>query len=90
VRHLRRDDGLLVSTPKNTKDMERAQAAFHKKEIRAREGVSATADYKAAAHAEREKTARLRKLREAKEAADRAAAAVEAAKPKPAGKKKRT
>jgi hypothetical protein len=32
----------------------------------------------------------LRKLREAKEAADRAAAAVEAAKPKPAGKKKRT
>jgi uncharacterized protein YaiL (DUF2058 family) len=90
VRHLRRDDGLLVSTPKNTKDMERAQAAFHKKEIQAREGASATADYKAAAHAEREKTARLRKLREAKEAADRAAAAVEAAKPKPAGKKKRT
>ena len=78
-----------MSTPKSTKDMERAQAAFHKKEIQAREGASATADYKAAANAEREKTARLRKLRLAKEAADEAAAAIEAAKPKPAGKKKR-
>ena len=46
-------------------------------------------DYEAARGAEREKTARLRKLRLAKEAADEAAAAIEAAKPKPAGKKKR-
>ena len=89
MRHLRVNDGLLVS--KSTRDMERAQAAFHKKEIRAREGVSATADYKAAAQSERDKTARLKKLREAKEAADKAAAAEQAAaeKPKAAGKKKR-
>ena len=78
-----------MSTPKSTKDMERAQAAFHKKEIQAREGASATADYKATANAEREKTARLRKLREAKEAADKHAAASEAAEGKVAGKKKR-
>jgi hypothetical protein len=31
--------------------MERAQAAFHKKEIQAREGASATAEYKAAGQA---------------------------------------
>ena len=47
------------------------------------------ADYEAAHVATREKTARLKKLREAKEAADQAAAAIEAAKPKAAGKKKR-
>ena len=46
------------------------------------------ADYEAAQVATREKTARLKKLREAKEAADSEAAAVEAAeKPKAAGKK---
>ena len=55
--------------------MERAQAAFHKKEIQAREGASATAEYKAASQAERAKTERLRALRLAKEAADREAAA---------------
>jgi len=89
MRHVRVDDGVFVSTPRNIKDMERAQAAFTKKETQAREGAIATAEYHAAAQSERDKTARLRKLREAKEAADKAAAAVEAAKPKPAGKKKR-
>ena len=69
------DDGVFVSIPKSTKDMERAQAAFHKKEAQAREGASATAEYKAAANAERAKTERLRALRLAKEAADREAAA---------------
>ena len=87
---------------KSTKDMERAQAAFHKKEIQAREGASATAEYKAAGAAERAKTERLRALRLAKEAADREAALnappppppaakpkASAAKPKTAAKKKR-
>ena len=72
---MRVNDGMLVSTPKNTKDMERAQAAFHKKEAQAREGASAMAEYKAASNAERVKTERLRALRLAKEAAEREAAA---------------
>jgi hypothetical protein len=55
--------------------MERAQAAFHKKEAQAREGATAMAEYKAAGNAERAKTERLRALRLAKEAADREAAA---------------
>ena len=82
-----------MSAPKNhTREMERAQAAFHKKAAQAREGASATADYKAAHAAERAKTERLRALRLAKEAADRAAAEQAAAeKPKAAAaaKKKR-
>ena len=55
--------------------MERAQAAFHKKEAQAREGATAMAEYKAAGNAERAKTERLRALRLAKEAADLEAAA---------------
>jgi hypothetical protein len=43
------NDGVFVSSQKNVKDMERAQAAFHKKEIQAREGAVAMAEYKAAA-----------------------------------------
>ena len=73
VRYVRVNDGVFVS--KSTKDMERAQAAFHKKEIQAREGATAAAEYKAAGLAERAKTERLRALRLAKEAADREAAA---------------
>ena len=69
--------------------MERAQAAFHKKEVQAREGASATAEYKAAGQAERAKTERLRALRLAKEAADREAAAkAPPLAPKPAAKSK--
>ena len=67
-----------MNSQKSTKDMERAQAAFHKKEIQAREGASAMAEYKAAGNAERAKTERLRALRIAKEAADREAAAAAA------------
>lgn len=73
--------------------MERAQAAFHKKEIQAREGATATAEYKAAGQAERAKTERLRALRLAKEATEREAAdkapPPPAAKPKAAAKKKK-
>ena len=76
MRHVRKHDGVLVSTPKTTKEMERAQAAFHKKEAQAREGASAMAEYRAAGQAERAKTERLRALRLAKEAADREAAAA--------------
>ncbi len=90
MRHLREHNGLFVN--KSTKDMERAQAAFHKKEVQAREGATATAEYKAAALAERAKTERLRALRLAKEAADREATEntpPPAAKPKAAAKKKK-
>ena len=87
MRHLRIDDGVFVSSPKNTKDMERAQAAFHKKAAQAREGATATAEYKAAGAAMRAKTERLKALRLAKEEADRKAAA--AVPPKPAKAKKR-
>jgi hypothetical protein len=83
---VRVNDGLFVSTSKNTKDMERAQAAFHKKEAQAREGAVAMAEYKAAGAAERAKTERLRALRLAREEQERKAAA--AAPPKPAAKGK--
>lgn len=86
MRYLRVNNGVFVSSQKSTKDMERAQAAFHKKEIQAREGATAMAEYKAARDAERAKTERLRALRFAKEAADREAAAT--APPKPAAKGK--
>jgi hypothetical protein len=65
-------DGVFVS--KSPKDMERAQAAFHKKEMQQREGAVAMAEYNAANTAMRAKTERLRALRLAKEAADAEAA----------------
>jgi hypothetical protein len=53
---------------KNSKDvMDRAEATF-KKEERAREGAKAMRDYEAEGRAVREKTARLKLLRLAKEA----------------------
>jgi hypothetical protein len=101
MRHLRVSDGVLVSTPKAAKDMERAEAAFQRKEMQQRDGVKAMAEYKAAGEAERAKTEKLRALRLAKEAADRKAAEAKAAAPpkaakaaakvaKPAKAKKRT
>jgi hypothetical protein len=60
----------------NSKDAQaRAEASFKKKEIQLREGAKAMAEYQAAGRAEREKTTRLRLLREAKAAADAEAAA---------------
>jgi hypothetical protein len=66
-----------------------ADAKFKKKELQAREGQKATADYVAAGVAERKKTARLRALREAKEAdeAAKAAAGKRKTEGKPSGKK---
>lgn len=53
---------------------ERAEASFRKKEDRAREAVSAMKDYERQQGAVREKTARLKALRLAKEAADKQSA----------------
>jgi hypothetical protein len=56
---------------------ERAELKFRKKQIEAREASKAMADYQASLIAQREKTARLKALRQAKEAADAAARAPE-------------
>jgi hypothetical protein len=58
---------------------ERAELKFRKKEVEAREATKAMADYKAGLVAQREKTARLKALREAKEATDAASRAAQAA-----------
>jgi uncharacterized protein YhaN len=63
--------------------MDRAEASF-KKEERAREGAKAMRDYEAESRAVHEKTARLKALRLAKEAADKAA------EPKKAGRQPKT
>jgi hypothetical protein len=52
---------------------ERAEQKFRNKEIEARDASKAMAEYQAGLVAQREKTARLRALREAKEAAERSA-----------------
>ena len=72
-------------------DMERAQAAFHKKEIAKRDGQVATAEYHGALKAERDKAEKLRALRLAKEAADADAAKLKDAEParKPPAKAKK-
>jgi hypothetical protein len=62
--------------------MERAEASF-KKEERAREGAKAMREYEAESRAVYEKTARLKALRLAKEAAEEAA--EKPAQPKKAG-----
>jgi hypothetical protein len=77
-----------MMSSKSPKDMERAQAAFHKKEAQQREGAVAMAEYNAASTTMRAKTERLRALRLAKEEQDRVAAAA-APPPKPAGGKKK-
>jgi hypothetical protein len=60
----------------------RAEATFKRKEQQARDGAVAMKEYNAAGLATREKTARLRELRLAKEAADREAAKSAKAAPK--------
>jgi hypothetical protein len=68
---------------KNSKDvMDRAEASF-KKEERAREGAKAMRDYEAENRAVHEKTARLKALRLAKEAAE---GTVEPKEPKKGGR----
>ena len=55
---------------------QRANASFKRKELQAREGAIAMADYEAAGRAVEEKTARLRALRLAREELRRQAAAA--------------
>ena len=50
--------------------LDRAEGFFKKKEERSREGRKAAAEYEADRHAAREKTARLRSLRLARDAAN--------------------
>ena len=69
-----------MATP-SKEALERAEQKFRKKEIEARDASKAMAEYQASLIAQREKTARLRALREAKQAAD---AAAGAARPPPA------
>jgi hypothetical protein len=64
----------MLSKPTRQAQTE-AEAKFKRRQDQARDGVKATAEYEAAAVAMREKTARLRALRLAKEAADEKAAA---------------
>jgi hypothetical protein len=59
---------MLARDPKELQD--RAEASFKKKEDQVREGAKAMADYEAERRAVVEKTARLKALRLAKEAAD--------------------
>jgi hypothetical protein len=78
----RQEVTILATNPKEAQD--RAEASFKKKEHQAREASKAMAEYEAAGRAQRDKTARLKLLREAKEAADaEAAAQVAQAKSKP-------
>jgi hypothetical protein len=66
-----RKEAILANNSKEARD--RAEASFKKQEQRAREGAKAVADYEAEGRAMREKTARLKSLRMAKEAAEKAA-----------------
>jgi hypothetical protein len=54
----------------------RAEASFKKKELQARAGAKAVADYEAAGRAVEKKTARLKALRLAREEQGRQAAAA--------------
>jgi hypothetical protein len=68
----------------NTKDQARTEASLKKKELQAREASKAMAEYEAASRALVEKTARLRSLRLAREAAE---AEARASKPPTKAKK---
>jgi hypothetical protein len=59
----------------NSNEVHRRAAALFKKEQQSREAQQAMADYQAELHAMREKTARLRALRLARDAADQGGAA---------------
>jgi len=62
-----RKEASLANNVKEARD--RAEASFKKQEQRAREGAKAMADYEAEGRAMREKTARLKSLRMARQAA---------------------
>ena len=81
-------EAVLSKTPKEAQQA-LAEAKFKRKELQARDGAKAAAEYEASQVATRAKTARLKALREAKEAADaKAAAEAPPAPAKKAAKKK--
>jgi polyphosphate kinase 2 (PPK2 family) len=59
----------VATLDRNSQTHARASALFNKKEEQQREGRKAMAEYEAAQHAMREKTAKLRALRLARDAA---------------------
>jgi len=63
----------VILSTRSKQTRERAEASFQKKQEQAREGEKAMMEYEAAARAVLKKTARLRALRLAKEAAEAAA-----------------
>jgi hypothetical protein len=71
TRHRQLQETALATPSKEAR--ERAEQKFKKKEIEARDASKAMAEYQAGQVAQREKTVRLRALREAKEAAEQAA-----------------
>ena len=78
-----------MSSSKSPKDeaQAKAEASFKRKEEQAREGKVAMAEYETASRLMRERTAKLREERLAREAAEAAEAAANP-KPKPAPKAK--
>jgi hypothetical protein len=85
-------DAEVTKLATNSKEVQaRAEASFKNKEQQQRDSAKAMAEYQAAGRAEREKTARLKLLREAREAPDAATKAKEPppAKKQPASAKKR-
>ena len=69
---------MMSKSPKEEQQA-RAEASFKRKELQARDGAKAMAEYEAAQIATQKKTARLRALREAKEAQEAAEAAAKQA-----------
>jgi hypothetical protein len=69
-----RKGGDFMSNSEAIRD--RANASFKRKELQAREGAKAMADYEADARAMEKKTARLKALRLAREEQDRQTAAA--------------
>ena len=77
--------GKEITLANNSKEArDKAEANAKKQEQRAREGAKAMADYEAEGRAVRERTAKLKSLRLAKEAAEREAG------PKPVTSKKKS
>jgi hypothetical protein len=81
--HGRRTASVAKDSRTSKEAQDRAEASFKRKELQADEGKKAAAEYAASGEAMRAKTARLRQLRLAKEAAEQAAAAKEAAGARP-------
>ena len=78
--HRPRQNGVTTLSTNSSETSERGATALQKKEERLREGQQAMAEYLADKHAMRERTARLRALRLARDAANHQASIAPAAK----------